>query len=45
MSSMKLLEADYLGGSGSRGYGQVEFDFAKMDKTEITTADYLVATL
>jgi len=45
MSSMKLLETDYLGSSGSRGYGQVEFDFSKMEKTEISTADYLVATL
>ena len=26
--AVRLLENDYLGGSGSRGYGQVKFDFA-----------------
>jgi len=28
--SIKLLEDDYIGGSGSRGYGQVKIDFTKI---------------
>lgn len=30
LKSMKLLEDDYLGGSGSRGYGQITFDNLKL---------------
>lgn len=31
---MNMLENDYLGGSGSRGYGQIKFD--KLNKTELS---------
>ena len=34
-SGIKLLEDDYLGGSGSRGYGQVVFDLKKPDEKPI----------
>lgn len=36
--AMKLLEDDYLGGNGSRGYGQIAFRNVKW--TEKTLADY-----
>ena len=36
---IKALENDYLGGSGSRGYGQVKF--GKLDKEEISFKNYL----
>jgi len=38
-SGIKLLEDDYLGGSGSRGYGQVKFDLN--EPTSKTKEDYL----
>jgi CRISPR-associated protein Csm3 len=34
---IRLLENDYLGGSGSRGYGQIKF--AKLEKTELSDAN------
>jgi CRISPR-associated protein Csm3 len=34
-NGIKLLELDYLGGSGSRGYGQVEFKLTKVNISEI----------
>jgi len=37
--SLKLIEDDYIGGSGSRGYGQVEF---KIFKTEERTRDFYI---
>jgi CRISPR-associated protein Csm3 len=37
--AMKLLEDDYLGGNGSRGYGQVAFREVKW--TERTIQDYV----
>jgi CRISPR-associated protein Csm3 len=36
---IELLEADYLGGSGTRGYGKVKF--VDTNKTQKTRADYL----
>ena len=36
-----LLENDYLGGSGSRGYGQIKF--GEMKKTELSDANYWTA--
>ncbi len=33
--AMKIVELEYLGGSGTRGYGQVEFDEIKFEKIEI----------
>lgn len=36
--SLKLLKDDYLGGSGSRGYGQIGIEITKI--TEKTTANY-----
>lgn len=36
--SLKLLKDDYLGGSGSRGYGQIGIEISKI--TEKTTANY-----
>jgi len=38
-SGIKLLEDDYLGGSGSRGYGQVKFQLE--EPTSKTKEDYL----
>ena len=34
---IRLLENDYLGGSGSRGYGQIKF--GEMKKTELSDAN------
>ena len=34
---IRLLENDYLGGSGSRGYGQIKF--GKLEKTELSDAN------
>ena len=31
LKGMKLLEEDYLGGCGSRGYGKVKFENLKID--------------
>lgn len=33
--AMKIVELEYLGGSGTRGYGQVAFDELKFEKIEI----------
>ena len=33
--AMKLLENDYLGGNGSRGYGQIKFQNIKFQEVEI----------
>lgn len=33
--AMKIVELEYLGGSGTRGYGQVEFDELKFEKIDI----------
>ena len=35
LAGMKLLELDALGGSGSRGYGKVEFKGVKIDDKEV----------
>jgi CRISPR-associated protein Csm3 len=35
----KLLQLDYLGGSGSRGYGKVAFDNFKVEAKNLTTKD------
>jgi CRISPR-associated protein Csm3 len=40
IKGLRFLETDYLGGSGSRGYGQVEF--GEMVITEKLTSEYLV---
>lgn len=37
MKGVRLLENDYLGGSGSRGYGQIQF--GEFVKTELTEAN------
>ena len=37
MKGIRLLENDYLGGSGSRGYGQIKF--GEFVKTEISDAN------
>ncbi|WP_457741271.1 type III-A CRISPR-associated RAMP protein Csm3 [Thermococcus sp.] len=37
LTAMALLEDSYLGGSGSRGYGKVEFEF---DHIELRTPEY-----
>jgi len=34
LTGMKLLELDYLGGSGSRGYGRIKFEFENKQFTE-----------
>jgi CRISPR-associated protein Csm3 len=36
IEAMRLLEEDALGGSGSRGYGRVEFSQIKVDEVDIT---------
>ena len=36
LQGLKLLEADSLGGSGSRGYGKIEFKNLKLDGQDIT---------
>ncbi len=33
--AMKIVELEFLGGSGSRGYGQVKFEEIKFDKIDI----------
>lgn len=33
--AMKIIEMEYLGGSGTRGYGQVKFENVKFEKCEI----------
>lgn len=33
--AMKIVELEFLGGSGSRGYGQVKFEEVKFDKIDI----------
>jgi CRISPR-associated protein Csm3 len=35
---MQLLQDDYLGGNGSRGYGRVKFDVQEVKRK--TAADY-----
>ncbi len=43
IKAMKILEDDYLGGQGSRGYGQIKFLNNEVDKVAIevkTIADY-----
>ena len=35
LGTMKLLEMDSLGGSGSRGYGKIKFIDLKIDDTDI----------
>lgn len=35
LGTMKLLEMDALGGSGSRGYGRIEFKELKLDGKDI----------
>ncbi len=37
LDAMRLLEDNYLGGSGSRGFGQIKFENIKLAKR---TADY-----
>ena len=37
LDSLRLLENDYLGGSGSRGYGQVKF--GELKRTELSDAN------
>ena len=37
MKGIHLLENDYLGGSGSRGYGQIKF--GEFDKVELSDAN------
>jgi len=37
-AGIRLLEHDYLGGSGSRGYGQVKFDFNNWQDVQPQTA-------
>ena len=32
LDAMRLLEDNYLGGSGSRGYGQIKFENIKLSK-------------
>jgi len=39
ISGIKLLENDYLGGSGSRGYGKVEFKEIKITKFDPKTGE------
>ena len=39
IESLRLLEQSYLGGSGSRGYGQIEFKF--IEPFIVTNDDYL----
>ncbi|GIV42777.1 MAG: type III-A CRISPR-associated RAMP protein Csm3 [Vicingaceae bacterium] len=39
---IKLLELDYLGGSGSRGYGQVKFDLVKITQYKIERENEIV---
>jgi CRISPR-associated protein Csm3 len=36
--AMRLLEDDYLGGQGSRGYGRIRFDAVRLERKQI--ADY-----
>lgn len=35
LGTMKLLEADSLGGSGSRGYGKIKFENLKLDGNDV----------
>jgi len=37
---LRLIEDDYLGGSGSRGSGEVAFDWDSLNVTQKTLADY-----
>ncbi len=39
--AMHLLESDYIGGSGSRGYGKIKFDEVKFLERKITDAGYV----
>ena len=41
-TGIRLLENDYLGGSGSRGYGQIKF--GKVTKLELTNESNWEAT-
>ena len=38
--AMELLEDDYLGGQGSRGYGKVKFGNPQLEYKKITAAGY-----
>ena len=42
LKAMKLLEDDYLGGSGTRGYGRIKFSEIKIVRKEITDQEYLI---
>lgn len=39
---IKALELDYLGGSGSRGYGKVSFEWEKFDNPEVKDMQNLI---
>lgn len=39
---IKALELDYLGGSGSRGYGKVKFDWEKIENPEVKDMQNLI---
>ena len=41
IEGLRLLEDNYLGGSGSRGYGKIKFDYDKFDITIKTASDYM----
>lgn len=40
LTAMRLLEGDYIGGQGSRGYGKIEFDRDKFAVEEKTVDNY-----
>lgn len=40
---IKALELDYLGGSGSRGYGKVSFDWEKIENPEVKDLQKLMS--
>jgi CRISPR-associated protein Csm3 len=40
---IKALELDYLGGSGSRGYGKVSFDWEKIENPEVKDLQKLLS--
>ncbi len=44
-TAMQLLQDDYLGGQGSRGYGKIRFEDVRLEQKEIAKEGYKVCSL
>jgi CRISPR-associated protein Csm3 len=44
-TAMQLLQDDYLGGQGSRGYGKIRFEDVRLEQKNITDEGYVIKEL